>query len=398
MKLLGQKSLLELSVIEAAAAYNLDSHPSLVKGRSHLTKSEMDPDVGTQSNSRVDEAERIASRMTQLLDVLPGGVIVVDGQGIVQQCNAVAIDLLGESLEGEKWITIIQRAFSAQSQDGYDSTLIDGRLVHISTNPLKAEPGQIVFLQDVTETRELQQKVSHLQRLSEIGEMAARLAHQIRTPLSSALLYLAPLLKPEGGEDLKLRFAKRLHKSISQVEHLVKDMLAFSRGDMAETEPVPVADILMSVEQQFLAQLDIDSFNFSVENNVDNACVYGCKEALSSAITNLVSNARLACENNGEINIFADLVQNDDGLDCIEFSVEDNGSGILEQDQDKIMTPFYTTRSSGTGLGLAVVKSIVNAHKGEFWFESIYGEGSTFCLRLPLYQTAEQFTLTTQKN
>ncbi|THF66049.1 MAG: ATP-binding protein, partial [Methylophaga nitratireducenticrescens] len=70
----------------------------------------------------------------------------------------------------------------------------------------------------------------------------------------------------------------------------------------------------------------------------------------------------------------------------IEISIEDNGDGIAEADYEKILQPFYTTRSAGTGLGLAVVQSVARAHKGLLWLDSEQGVGSTFCLRLPVYR------------
>ena len=397
VKQLGQQSLLEASASEAAAFYNtaVPVRTTQLKRRSdYLATKLLDRDVDVSPS--FEQAVCLASRMTQLLEVLPGGVVVLNGDGIVQQCNSAAMSLLGEAIEGEQWTNIIEVAFKPQLNDGHDISLADGRVVHISTSPLQGEPGQIILLQDVTETRQLQQKVSHLQRLSAMGEMAARLAHQIRTPLSSALLYVAPLLKDETDSQLKQRFAKRLHNSISHMERLVKDMLAFSRGDMAETEPVLLAELLSNVEQQFITHPEAEQYNLETHNTVRDAYVYGSKDALTSALNNLVNNARLACEDGGEITIFADLIQ-DDGTDYIEISIEDNGVGIAKADQDKVMTPFYTTRSAGTGLGLAVVKSIAKAHKGELWFESDEGEGSTFCLRLPMYQSADQFTLSAQK-
>ncbi|OUR73962.1 PAS domain-containing sensor histidine kinase [Methylophaga sp. 41_12_T18] len=343
-------------------------------------------------------ATSIANRMTSLLAVLPAGVVVLDGTGHVLECNAAAISLLGEPLEGEKWTEVIGRAFQPKLNDGHDVSLKDGRLVHILTSPLDGEPGQIILLNDVTETRQLQNKVSHLQRLSAMGEMAARLAHQMRTPLSSALLYLAPLLKPETDKALQHRFAKRLHASITHMERLIKDMLAFSRGDMAATSPVEIDTLLAAIEQQFSAQVDAENFNLEIHNSTDNAYVYGSKEALASALNNLLDNARLACGSNGEITVYAELVQDEAGNDCIEISVEDNGVGISEADKDQILQPFFTTRSSGTGLGLAVVQSIVKAHKGMLWLESEQGDGSTFSIRLPMYQSASQFELKAQQS
>ena len=273
-----------------------------------------------QHHHKIEQTTRLINRMTQLLEVLPGGVVVLDGEGIVQQCNAAAIKLLGEPLDGEHWTAVIARAFSPKAGDGHDVSLANGRLVNISTSPLNGEPGQIILLHDVTETRQLQSKVSHLQRLSAMGEMAARLAHQLRTPLSSALLYVSPILKDDTDPATQKRFANKLHKSISHMERLIKDMLAFSRGDMAVTAPVLVTDLLSAVEQQFQSQPDAQKFDLEINNSVNDAYVYGSKDALISAINNLVNNARLACELIGEITIFADYTNDEQGETCIEIN------------------------------------------------------------------------------
>lgn len=342
------------------------------------------------------KAEQLANRMNRLLEVLPAGVVVIDGQGVVIECNTAAASMLGDAVVSERWVDVIERAFDANASNNHDIALKDGRLLHISTSPLEDEPGQIILLNNVTETRQLQQKVSHLQRLSAMGEVAARLAHQIRTPLSSALLYLAPLMKPNTDKKLQQRFAKSLHASISHMEQLIKDMLAFSRGDMAVTAPVNVKKLLIDVEQQFSTQVGAENYHLEIENSLDDGHVYGSQEALASAINNLLNNARQACGEEGEITIYAEYIEDEKGLDCIEISVEDNGVGISPSDKEKILKPFYTTRSAGTGLGLAVVSSIVQAHKGTLWFESDEGEGSTFSIRLPMYQSAQNFTLKAQ--
>jgi len=343
-------------------------------------------DKSHEQDVKSEQATRLANRMAQLLEVMPGGVVVLNGQGRVQQCNPAAVSMLGEPLYDESWAEVITRAFAPKSDNSPDVALLDGRLVHISTSPLKDEPGQIVLLNDVTETRRLQLKVSHLQRLSSMGEMAARLAHQIRTPLSSAMLYLAPLMKEDTTPHLRQKFAKKLHSSVTHMEGLIKDMLAFSRGDMANTAPVSVDELCDVVEQQFLSQQGAEHFQLQVNNTLSDAYIYGSKDALSSAINNLLNNARLACETEGEITIYADHIEDEQGYQWVEISVEDNGVGIAPKEQANILTPFYTTRSSGTGLGLPVVNSIVKAHRGTLWFASDFGEGSTFSIRLPYYQ------------
>ncbi|WP_438971096.1 sensor histidine kinase [Methylophaga sp.] len=340
----------------------------------------------SEQSSQTQKADKLANRHARLLEVLPAGVVVIDGEGLVQEANAAAVNLLGEPLSGEPWVKIIARSFQPQPGDGHDVSLKDGRMVHISTSPLGSEPGQIILLQEVTETRALQNKVSHLQRLSTMGEVAARLAHQIRTPLASALLYLSPLTKEEVDASVRQRFAGKLKHSLTHLEQLVKDMLAFSRGTMAETSPVSIDNLLEEVAQQFQSHPDAENYQLTSKNAVNDGYVYGSQAALVSAINNLLNNARQACGDSGEIGISAGFVQDKNNKTWIDVSIKDNGPGITDSEQDKILTPFYTTRSSGTGLGLAVVQSIAKAHKGFLWLQSQQGEGSTFSLRLPIYQ------------
>lgn len=335
-----------------------------------------------------ETAQRLASRHSRLLAVMPAGVVVLDGEGRVQESNAAAIALLGEPLDGQRWIDIIDRAFSPRPGDGHDVSLKDGRLVHISTSPLVDEPGQLVLLTDVSETRALQQKVSHMQRLSAMGEVAARLAHQIRTPLSSALLYLSPLLREEVDDDTRQRFAGRIRDSLSHMEQLIRDLLAFSRGDLAAPAPVVVDTLLADAAQQFKAQPGADQYQFTLHNEVGDGHVYGSRSALASALNNLLTNARQACGDHGRITLAAAWAEDEDGTLWIDLSVEDNGCGIAAADRDRILAPFYTTRATGTGLGLAAVQAIVKAHRGRLWLDSQPGEGSLFCLRLPIYRAA----------
>lgn len=343
-----------------------------------------------QTKQATSQADQLANRHSRLLAVLPAGVVVLDGSGYIQEANEAAISLLGEPLSGERWVNVIERAFDPKPSDGHDVSLKDGRLVHISTNPLGHEPGQIILLQDVTDTRSLQSKVSHLQRLSTIGEVTARLAHQIRTPLSSAMLYLSPLLKEGADEQVKLRFASRVKESLSHMEQLIRDLLSFSRGNMAAPSPVALEDLLSQLEQQFSAQNDVDNHDvtLTITNEVNDGYIYGSQSALISAITNLLNNARQACEKSGHVEVKAEYTINEEDEQCISISVNDNGEGMSASVLNKVLTPFYTTRSNGTGLGLAVVQSIVKAHRGNLTIESEPKKGSSVTLFFPLYTSS----------
>src|SRR3989344_4456274 len=195
------------------------------------------------------EKERLANRLARLLSALPGGVVVLDGAGWGRDANPAAIRLLGEPLVGQPWRTVIERAFRPQPEDGHDVSLRDGRLVSIETSSLGEEPGQILLLNDVTEARLMQDRLARHKRLTAMGEMAASLAHQIRTPLASAMLYVSHLTQPTMDVDQRHRTAAKIQGGLRHLEKLVNDMLVFARGGAVGNEEIPVAALLQDVRQ-----------------------------------------------------------------------------------------------------------------------------------------------------
>nr|BFE90467.1 hypothetical protein GCM10020185_10030 [Pseudomonas brassicacearum subsp. brassicacearum] len=194
--------------------------------------------VSAQRMQELAEKERLANRLQNLLDLLPGGVIVIDAHGRVREANPAACELLGLPLEGELWRHVIARCFAPREDDGHEVSLKDGRRLSISTRSLDAEPGQLVLLNDLTETRHLQDQLARHERLSSLGRMVASLAHQIRTPLSAALLYASHLTEQQLPMETQQRFAGRLKERLHELEHQVRDMLVFARGELPLTDRV----------------------------------------------------------------------------------------------------------------------------------------------------------------
>jgi len=340
------------------------------------------------------EKERVANRLESLLKALPAGVIVLDNDGIVIECNPAAIDLLGTPLIGLAWIAIIHRAFAPQSDDGHDISLRDGRKVSLSTQALGSEPGQILLLQDVTETRALQDSLNRSKRLSDMGEMAASLAHQIRTPLSSALLYSSHLLQKEIDTDKRIKFTNRIRSSMQQLENQVNDMLIFAKGGRAGDEEISVKQFVRDIYQSMEIQLQQNKAVLEVVCEESGLFVLGTHESLLGAFQNIISNALNACETNPQLVLTAQSVQLN-GQSMVNISVQDNGPGIPDKNKNKIFEPFFTTGSRGTGLGLAVVKAVANAHNGVVTLESKQRVGSTFSIILPLHTVnQDEFTQT----
>lgn len=226
--------------------------------------------------------------------------------------------------------------------------------------------------------RQLDAVLTRHQRLAALGEMAATLAHQIRTPLSSALLYASNAanagLAPARRDELLGRAIGCLHS----LEQLVSDMLGFARGAAASNAPVALADIAMAITNSTPALVRAGQ-QLNVTAPPAAAVVCGSREALVGAVLNLVTNALQAAGPNATVDVESRL----DGQ-MAEIRVTDNGPGVPAALRQRIFEPFFTSRPDGTGLGLAVVRSVAEAHGGDIRLDSSEGAGARFVLRLPL--------------
>ena len=323
------------------------------------------------------EKELIANRLERLLDTLPAGIVVLDGDGDIKQVNPVAHDMLGKDLAGQPWEAVAQRELVSC---GDALRLQDGRWVSVSIRSLDAEPGRIVLITDITETHTLQSIVSRQQRLTSLGEMVASLAHQIRTPLATALLYLSNSAHPNAQSGDRVHYAEKARERLHHLERMVNDMLVFARGEVSDSEYFSVGEFIEDFRQTLAPQLSEFQLELNIDHQACNASLRGNRHALSSAFQNLVNNAIEACEQTLLLEITVSVTSDN----MVEFCFKDNGCGISNDIKDRVMEPFFTTRSSGTGLGLAVVNETVSAHNGKFDIRSKAGVGSCFSIKLPL--------------
>jgi len=336
---------------------------------------------------QLKEKEQLATRLSTLLEILPAGVVVLDGRGAVSECNPAAIDLLGEPLEGQLWLDVIKRCFSPKHDDGHEVSLKDGRRVRIETRSMTSGSGQLILLSDLTETRLLQAQVSRAERLSSLGRMVASLAHQIRTPLSTAMLYAGHLCQPEIDASMRLDCADKLMSRLTHLEHQIRDMLIFAKGEARLAEQITVVDFLESLRAAAEPILTKAKVTCHWKNNTRKVGITCNKEALLGACLNLINNSIEAGEQSSkrrlplELNISA--ATDSGGRLCLV--IKDNGPGIPKNQQDKVFEPFYTTKPQGTGLGLAVVQAVVKAHHGEFTVQSS-ATGLTAMMALPVYE------------
>lgn len=385
----GQSSSVEqasrLGLEQAFALFNqvssqLTDSYSMLEARVTELKGELAV-VSAQRMQELAEKERLANRLQNLLDLLPGGVIVIDGHGIVSEANPAACDLLGLPLEGELWRSVIARSFAPREDDGHEISLRDGRRLSISTRSLDAEPGQLVLLNDLTETRHLQDQLARHERLSSLGKMVASLAHQIRTPLSAALLYASHLTEQELPVSTQQRFAGRLKERLHELEHQVRDMLVFARGELPLTDRLTASALLQSLQEAAAPHVQEASVRWQCDSREGELLCN--RDTLVGALLNLIENALQASAATARLKVH--LYRRDDTL---RLCISDNGSGIDAAVLERLGEPFFTTKANGTGLGLTVVKAVARAHQGELSLRSRPGRGTCALVTLPLFSSA----------
>ncbi|UEB97400.1 PAS domain-containing protein [Pseudomonas sp. HN2] len=338
--------------------------------------------VSAQRMQELAEKERLANRLQNLLDLLPGGVIVIDGHGLVREANPAAIDLLGSPLEGELWRHVIARCFAPREDDGHEISLKNGRRLSISTRSLDAEPGQLVLLNDLTETRHLQDQLARHERLSSLGRMVASLAHQIRTPLSAALLYASHLTEQQLPVETQQRFAGRLKERLHELEHQVRDMLVFARGELPLTDRLTPDALIQSLQAAALTHVQDLPIRWQCDSHAGELLCN--RDTLVGALLNLIENAIQASAGEARLKVHCYTRGN-----TLRVCVSDSGSGIEPTVLARLGEPFFTTKVTGTGLGLTVVKAVARAHQGELTLRSRVGRGTCAQVSLPLFSAAQ---------
>ena len=236
------------------------------------------------------------------------------------------------------------------------------------------------IVRDLTETKELQDKLLQSERLAALGQLVAEITHEIKNPLMTIGGFAKQLLKKCDNE-------KDLHKlniiveEVKRMEGLIGDLTEYYLPRPLETEPVDLNDLFQEINSMLKPEAKKRKIQIGFVSHADPLVVIGDRRRLKQVFLNLLRNAVDAVEMGGKISVTAKKIK-----EHVEIVVNDNGCGIPEEYLDKIFVPFFTTKKHGTGLGLSISKRIIEEHPGgSLTVESTPEKGTSFKMLLPLH-------------
>ena len=323
------------------------------------------------------EKEALSERLSSLLDALPAGVILLDALAVVAAVNPAAIALFGADIVGRHWGDV--------ARDHLEPTLTVGewlcgsRRLSIAESALPSAGGKILLVHDISAAHRMKTELERSQRLAAMGEMAASLAHQLRTPLAAALLYTANLGQPGVADEARARFSDKATAQLRRLERLIQDVLLFARGESIGRDVIDASDLLAEAAQTVEPLMREHGLTFATDDDCQQAIIVGSRKALFGALVNLLENAMQATPAGGKICLSGKRCG-----DLLSIGVRDNGPGINRETQARIFEPFFTTKGQGTGLGLAIALGVARAHGGTIELCSEPGNGAEFVMNLPV--------------
>lgn len=313
-----------------------------------------------------------------ILSSLPTALVILNAKGRIVWLNPAAEAMLGYGLIDDLWLDVILRAFVPRADDGHEVSLADGRRVHVAISCLDSLPGILVTLSDITASRDYEKAKENEKRLASIGTMTAQLAHQIRTPLASAMLYTDHLNTLPSLDARNRTWIKRLQDCHASVEQQIQDLLLFARGTSIEPQLIQMDEWCAQLIQRAQPYVETYFALLKVNNRLEKSTASIHGESLIGAVLNLIINALQS----DATEIYLTMASMEDS--GLQILVEDNGKGMTEEVKSQAFSPFFTTKAQGNGLGLAVVFAVVKAHGGRVGLESKEGVGTEVALYLPI--------------
>jgi two-component system sensor histidine kinase HydH len=340
-----------------------------------------------------------------LISKLPVGIIATDHENKIRTFNSTAAAMTGLSLEkvqdGEPEAVLsskVSRFFPLHENSDEitdrDVRLAGGDNVHYSLhlislpvyNQDSSFMGRVLLMYDLSELKRLEKEIQRHDRLVALGKMAAGVAHEVRNPLSS-IKGFATLLGSkfkEGSQeheaaDLMVYEAERLNRSITE-------LLNYARPTTLNKEQINLGDLVASSLKLIGSDAQALGVKTSLEIDPDISDIDIDRDKINQVLLNLYLNGLQAMEGSDLKKELKVSVRSDASVGAVIIEVQDNGKGIPQENIDKVLDPYFTTKPEGTGLGLALAYKIIDEHNGTIRFKSAKGKGTTVSVTIPVQQ------------
>jgi PAS domain S-box-containing protein len=351
------------------------------------------------------EKEELKEYLQNVLENAPNGVVVIDNKRVVKYFNKAAEEITGyrfKDIRGRNVKAVFPQLDKAKENkeksflDNLEVQCLGGetRAINIYISKLKDRKkrkiGNVIAFEDVTNIRRLEGQVQRKNRLEAMGEMAAGISHEIRNPLGAIELFASLLKKDVKGSPQKEELVDNIVAGVKSLTNITSNLLLFTKDIKPKKERINIGRVIDDslIFTDHAAQHKKINLKKSVDKKTKNICADA--ELLKQVFLNLVLNAVQSVKKSGEIRVSAGnaekgrAVSADEKTDYIQVAVEDTGPGILKENVEKVFNPFFTTKRSGLGLGLAIVHKIVSSHDGIIEVESEEGVGTKFSILLPV--------------
>lgn len=338
-----------------------------------------------QLKEALGEAERNKDYLNAVLYNLEEAIVVVDPAGKVALMNRSAEALLRTPLVaalGKPFATLDIRVTGEDADTQLEAGGKKYQVIISRSDVVDAGGclrGRVILIKDITRLRELELRHERNQRLIAMGEMAAKLVHEIRNPLCSIELF-SSMLEKELTTPAHQDLARGISTGIGSLNNILTNMLFFARPNKSALKPIRLDTVI--AEAMGLLEPMLASRKVALTASLVESEICGDAELLKQVLMNIMINAAQAMPEGGTIELA--MVPGSDGL---SVRVTDTGMGIARENLEKIFDPFFTTKDTGTGLGLVIASTIMQATGGYITATSEPGLGSTFCLHFPAKET-----------
>lgn len=343
-----------------------------------------------KTNLVTADLRNLSEKLQSVVSSVGVGLIVVNSSGSITDCNPMAQELVGIPKTNQEWRFYLEGSpqhFQAKLKEvittalhGASSTQqafdeMSGRYWSIVATPMESG-GVTVAIQDITEHEVARREMSRLERLAEIGQMTAAIAHEIRNPLTG--IRTAAQIVQSSPDDAH-EFGKIIESEAIKLNSLCEEFLEFSRPIVISCTEFNLIDTIALVVESEKPSFEAAGVILVVEAGAAPCVVIGDESKTEQVCRNLLRNAREACTAGQKVTVKV----YPDG-----FEVGDSGIGMDEETQRRLFTPFFTTKPQGTGLGLSNVRKIVDAMGAQIRVYSTPTKGTTFQLQFEVRKAA----------